>query len=119
MERRAWEQEKTYVGLWYMMVEAGRPGKGGDHVELVTRVGKKSIQISALQWTQESALGTSLVAQRLKRGVPLQGAQVQSLVGELRSHMPCGVAKNLKKKKKNNNPKTKYKNKTPKNKNQL
>ena len=28
MERRAWKQEKTYVGLWYMTVEAGRPGKG-------------------------------------------------------------------------------------------
>ena len=25
-------------------------------------------------------------------GVPLQGAQVQSLVGELRSHMPCSEA---------------------------
>ena len=29
MERRAWKQEKAYVGLWYMTVEAGRPGKGG------------------------------------------------------------------------------------------
>ena len=25
--------------------------------------------------------------------LPMQGAQVQSLVGEVRSHMPCGVAK--------------------------
>ena len=25
--------------------------------------------------------------------LPMQGPQVQSLVGEVRSHMPCGVAK--------------------------
>ena len=36
---------------------------------------------------------TSLVAQGLGLQLPLQGAWVQSLVGELRSHMPCGVAK--------------------------
>ena len=29
--------------------------------------------------------------------LPLQGARVQSLVGELRSHMLCGVAKKKKK----------------------
>ena len=35
---------------------------------------------------------TSLVAQGLGLQLPL-GAWVQSLVGELRSHTPCGVAK--------------------------
>ena len=30
----------------------------------------------------------------------MQRVQVQSLVGELRSHMPCGVAKKKKKKQK-------------------
>ena len=25
--------------------------------------------------------------------LPMQGAQAQSLVGEVRSHMPCGMAK--------------------------
>ena len=29
---------------------------------------------------------------------PLQGTQVQSLVGELRSYKPCGMAKKKKKK---------------------
>ena len=38
---------------------------------------------------------TSLVAQGL--GLPLQGAWVQSLVRELRSHMPCGVAEKINK----------------------
>ena len=38
MEKRAWKQEKAYVGLWYVTLEAGRPGKGSDRVEQVTRV---------------------------------------------------------------------------------
>ena len=33
----------------------------------------------------------------VKTALPLQGAQVQSLVGKLRSHMPCGVAQKKKK----------------------
>ena len=33
--------------------------------------------------------GTSLVVQWLRFSLPLQGVQVRSLVGELRSHMPC------------------------------
>ena len=34
--------------------------------------------------------GTSLVVQGLTFHLPLQGVKVQSLVGELRSHMPFG-----------------------------
>ena len=37
-------------------------------------------------------LGTSLVV-HLDAVLPLQGPWVQSLVGELRSHKPCGIAK--------------------------
>ena len=43
---------------------------------------------------QGTARQTSLVLQWLRLSV--QGAQVQSLVGELRSHMPRGVAKKTK-----------------------
>ena len=35
--------------------------------------------------------GTSLVVQWLSICLPVQGMQVQSLVGELRSHMPWGM----------------------------
>ena len=35
-------------------------------------------------------VGTSLVVQWLRILLPMQGMQVQSLVGELRSHMPQG-----------------------------
>ena len=35
-----------------------------------------------------STLGTFLVVQRLRLRLPMQGVQVQSLVRELRSHMP-------------------------------
>ena len=35
-------------------------------------------------------MGISLVVQWLRIYFPMQGAQVQSLVGELRSHMPVG-----------------------------
>ena len=35
-------------------------------------------------------LGTSLVVQWLRFRSPMQGTQVQSLIGELRSHIPRG-----------------------------
>ena len=35
-------------------------------------------------------MGTSLVVQWLRIHFPMQDTQVQSLVGELRSHMPVG-----------------------------
>ena len=35
-------------------------------------------------------MGTSPVIQWLRLGLPLQEVQVQSLIGELRSHMPRG-----------------------------
>ena len=38
--------------------------------------------------------GTSLVIQWLRHHVSTAGVQVRSLVGELRSHMPCNVTKN-------------------------
>ena len=42
---------------------------------------------------------TSLEVQWVRlHTLPTQGAQVQSLVGELRSHMPSGIVKNRKKK---------------------
>ena len=40
-------------------------------------------------------LGTSLAVQRLRLRLPLEGAWVRSLVGELRAHTPSGVAKKL------------------------
>ena len=43
---------------------------------------------------------TSLVVQWLRFELPMQGAQVQSLNGELRSHMTHSMAKKLKIKKK-------------------
>ena len=42
---------------------------------------------------------TSLVVQWLRFELPMQGAQVQSLNGELRSHMTHSMAKKLKIKK--------------------
>ena len=36
--------------------------------------------------------GTSPEVQWLRHRLPMQGAWVPSLVGDLRSHMPCGVA---------------------------
>ena len=41
----------------------------------------------------------SLVAQGLRVNLPVQGVWVLSLVGELRSHVPHGVAKNKNNKK--------------------
>ena len=38
-------------------------------------------------------IGTSLVVQQLRLALPLQGVWVQSLVGELGSHMQPSVAK--------------------------
>ena len=43
--------------------------------------------------------GTSLVVQGLRLRASTAGAWVQSLVGELRSHMLCGSAKTNKQKK--------------------
>ena len=40
-------------------------------------------------------LGTSLAVQRLRLRLPLEGAWVRSLVGELRAHTPSGVAKKI------------------------
>ena len=37
---------------------------------------------------------TSLIVQWLKLPIQMQGLQVQSLVRELRSHMPCGQKTN-------------------------
>ena len=39
---------------------------------------------------KDTGLGTSLVAQWLRPQLPMQGAWVQSLVGEQRAHMICG-----------------------------
>jgi len=41
-------------------------------------------------------LGTSLAVQWLRLCLPIQGLQVQSLAGELRSHMPHGQKKKKK-----------------------
>jgi hypothetical protein len=35
-------------------------------------------------------LGTFLVVQQLRLGFPMKDVQISSLVGELRSHVPCG-----------------------------
>ena len=39
---------------------------------------------------KDKSLGVSLVGQWLRPCLPMQGVQVQPLVGELRSHMPFG-----------------------------
>jgi len=44
--------------------------------------------------------GTSLAVQGLSIHLPRQKALVHSLVGELRSHMPCGMARKQNKTKK-------------------
>ena len=38
--------------------------------------------------------GTSLVVQGLRLTLPIQNVQAQSLVGDLRSHVPSGKKKN-------------------------
>ena len=49
------------------------------------------------QATQFKRSGTSLVVQQLRLRLPVQGAQVRSLVWELRSHMPpASWPKNIK-----------------------
>ena len=45
------------------------------------------------EYFEKKNVGTSLAIQWLR--LPLEQARVQSLVGELRSHMPCGVAPKL------------------------
>ena len=40
--------------------------------------------------SSEAGSGTSLAVQWLRLCLPMQGILVQSLAGELRSHMPCG-----------------------------
>ena len=47
----------------------------------------KDIQCS---WNKRINIGTSLVVQLLRLRLTMQGVRVQSLVGELRSHMPHG-----------------------------
>ena len=49
---------------------------------------------------KDSTVGLPWRSSGSDSALPLQGAQVRSLVRELRSHMPCDVAKNLKKRKK-------------------
>ena len=39
---------------------------------------------------KKNEIGTSLLVQWLRLRLPMQGVRVQSLVGELRSHMPRG-----------------------------
>ena len=57
----------------------------------VIRVGSNPICLVSLK---EEDNGNSLVVQRLGLRTFTAGAQVQSLVGELRSLKPCRVAKN-------------------------
>ena len=42
-------------------------------------------------------IGTSPMVEWLRLHLPMQGSRVQSLAGELRSYMPCSVAKTKKK----------------------
>ena len=54
---------------------------------------------TAWQFLRKLSLGTSLAVQWLGLDLPMQGMQVRSLVGELRSHVPRGQkAKTLKQK---------------------
>ena len=55
-------------------------------------------QLSTTTMKSKRYFGNSLVIQWLDFMLPLQSAQVQSLVGELRVHKPHGVAKKKKKK---------------------
>ena len=57
-------------------------------------------QLSTTTMKSKRYYGNSLVIQWLDFMLPLQSAQVQSLVRELRVHKPHGVAKKKKKKSK-------------------
>ena len=48
------------------------------------------------QTNKKTNLTLELPSVRLDSALPLQGAQVLSLVGKLRAHMPRGVAKKIK-----------------------
>ena len=54
-------------------------------------------QLSTTTMKSKRYFGNSLVIQWLDFMLPLQSAQVQSLVGELRVHKPHGMAKKKKK----------------------
>ena len=59
-----------------------------DHMEVG---GERELTLlEGLLLTLENTWGTSLVVQQLRICLVVQGMQVQSLVGELRSHMPRG-----------------------------
>lgn len=45
------------------------------------------------KWLKTFKCETSLAVQWLKTELPMQGVQVRSLVGELRSHVLCDTAK--------------------------
>ena len=51
----------------------------------------------AFKALKKGLMGTSLAVQWLRLCASNAGAEVQSLVGKLRSHMPCGAAKKNKK----------------------
>ena len=75
-------------GVWSQQAELRHPqsGKYLPSDPLQTRF--------ADPWLKIAIIGTSLVVQWLKDfKLPKNGVRVQSLVGELRSHMPCGSAK--------------------------
>ena len=57
---------------------------------------------------RKSTWGTSLAVQWLRPRFPMQRVWIQSLVGEVRPHMPPSVAKNLGKKKKKTFDNTEY-----------
>ena len=51
----------------------------------------ETISLNKFFLFKKHSAGTSLAVQWLR--LPLQGARILSLVGELRSHMPCGAIK--------------------------
>ena len=65
---------------------------------MVSRTEGNKVALRKLN-TKSNVSGTSLAVQWLRHHTPTEGAQVQPLVRELRSHMSCGIQKN----RKNNN----------------
>ena len=64
-----------------------------DSVDDGMRVLVMSMMTMSMSWEEHksrSQAGTSLAVQWLRLCLPMQGLWVRSLVGKLRSHMPCG-----------------------------
>jgi len=78
------------VGHGHMLLSiCSKNGGGQDHEGHINYHGDSSLILIQRELVKGWG-GTSLVIQGLRLRLPMQRVQVQSLVGELRSHMPRG-----------------------------